>query len=266
MLNLYQFSYGRIVLQSVAALIALFPVLLFAQTPLNIDVWMTRVDVDIHQQWTDTGRDLVAGDSVLILAFGYASGAAGSAQTVWSGPEGTWFSHSPAFPCPNAPFNSVVGRIGVSGTPFYVGRALAFSANTDGRLYLGYNDDIMEGNDGKYIALITEQTHSDTIPDAVFGNAPSPRNFELGQNFPNPFNPTTTINFSIQNAGRYTLEVFNINGQLIRTLFDEVKALGNYATVWDARNESGQAVSSGEYFYSLRSPTGVVTKAMLHVK
>ena len=152
--------FSRAAVIAALASLMMVPLTSIAQTPLDTDAWMTRVDINVSQPWTDSGRDVVAGDSVEILAYGFASGAAGSSQTEWSGPEGTWAGHAPSYPCPNAPFNAVIGRIGDNGTPFYVGRALSMRVESSGRLFLGFNDDIMEGNDGKYIALITADVRS----------------------------------------------------------------------------------------------------------
>ncbi len=83
-----------------------------------------------------------------------------------------------------------------------------------------------------------------------------PSTFHLGQNYPNPFNPLTTISFQIPDVGNQqsvptTLKIYNINGQVIRTLIDERKEPGSYLVSWDGRNDSGKEVSSGVYFYRL---------------
>ncbi len=76
---------------------------------------------------------------------------------------------------------------------------------------------------------------------------------DLCQNFPNPFNPVTTINYSLVNAGRVKIEIFNIKGAKIRTLVDEHKNVGFYYTVWDGKDNSGKLVASGMYFYSMNT-------------
>jgi len=76
---------------------------------------------------------------------------------------------------------------------------------------------------------------------------------DLSQNFPNPFNPVTTINYSLVNAGRVKIDIFNIKGAKIRTLVDEYKNVGFYSTVWDGRDNSGKLVASGMYFYSMNT-------------
>jgi len=75
----------------------------------------------------------------------------------------------------------------------------------------------------------------------------------LAQNYPNPFNPTTTIRYSIKQRGHVSLKIYDIEGRLVRTLEDGVKEARSYEKVWDGRNDRGEAVSSGIYFYRLRS-------------
>ena len=88
-----------------------------------------------------------------------------------------------------------------------------------------------------------------------------PKAFALQQNYPNPFNPTTTIQYSIARAGNVELKVYNLLGQEITTLFQGQQDAGTYSVVFDARN-----LSSGVYFYTLRSDNFVSTKSLLLVK
>jgi len=102
-----------------------------------------------------------------------------------------------------------------------------------------------------------------------------PQNFQLKQNYPNPFNPSTTIPFHIscklQDASRKspihtTLSIYNILGQKVRTLVDEEKLPGEYKVIWDGKDNSGKEVSSGIYFYQLKTGDYKETKRMLLVK
>jgi hypothetical protein len=77
----------------------------------------------------------------------------------------------------------------------------------------------------------------------------APIEFALKQNYPNPFNPETSIKFSVEQTGRATLEIFNLLGQKVATLFDDVVEAGFYETVrFNATN-----LASGIYFYRLQS-------------
>lgn len=83
-----------------------------------------------------------------------------------------------------------------------------------------------------------------------------PREFRLQQNFPNPFNPTTTIAAEIPEESDITLEVYNIIGVRVRTLFRGRVSAGIHYYQWDGRDENGNELSAGIYFYRLKTPTG----------
>jgi len=88
----------------------------------------------------------------------------------------------------------------------------------------------------------------------------------LSQNYPNPFNPQTTIAFTIKDRGAVSLKVYNVNGELVRTLANENRAAGSYTEKWDGHNEAGQTVSSGVYFYKLVTNNFSQTKKMVLLK
>jgi hypothetical protein len=93
-----------------------------------------------------------------------------------------------------------------------------------------------------------------------------PTEYELAQNFPNPFNPSTKIQFSVPQNGPATVTIFNTLGQEVRSLFAGDVARGTYSVEWDGRDNSGTAMSSGLYFYTLKSGTFSQTKKMMLVK
>ncbi len=96
-------------------------------------------------------------------------------------------------------------------------------------------------------------------PTAIPGALPM-RN-ELAQNYPNPFNPTTTITFSLKEKARVNIRIYNVTGQLVRTLLDETRDGGIYTDVkWDGSSEKGEPVASGVYFCRL------VTKGFSQVR
>lgn len=84
-------------------------------------------------------------------------------------------------------------------------------------------------------------------------------------NFPNPFNPSTTIEFSIQNDSEIKLTIFNIKGQKIKTLINNQMQGGNYSTIWNGDDDFGKRVSSGIYYYKLNvyGKTVAVKKCLL---
>jgi hypothetical protein len=91
---------------------------------------------------------------------------------------------------------------------------------------------------------------------------------KLEPNYPNPFNPTTTIKYSIAARGHVSLKVYNAAGQLVRTLVDDVQApqQEGFSKVWNGMNDQGQPVSSGVYFYKLVSKNFSQTKKMVLLK
>ena len=80
-----------------------------------------------------------------------------------------------------------------------------------------------------------------------------PEAFSLTDNFPNPFNPTTTIQYALPQAEDVELTVYNVVGQPVRTLVAEHQSAGRYVVEWDATNDSGHSLSSGMYFYRLQA-------------
>lgn len=78
-----------------------------------------------------------------------------------------------------------------------------------------------------------------------------PESFQLGQNFPNPFNPDTTIPFRVEMPGMVEIKIFDINGKQIKALLNERKDYGDYQVVWDGTDENGHLQPSGVYFYKI---------------
>jgi photosystem II stability/assembly factor-like uncharacterized protein len=80
-----------------------------------------------------------------------------------------------------------------------------------------------------------------------------PESYTLKQNFPNPFNPTTTIEFALPFASDVKLSIYNILGQKVITLLNEQRSAGNHSVVWNATDSYGSKLSSGIYFYKLNA-------------
>lgn len=93
-----------------------------------------------------------------------------------------------------------------------------------------------------------------------------PQAFALVDNYPNPFNPTTTIQYALPQAADVELVVYNMVGQVVRTLVAEHQSAGHYAVEWDATADSGRRLSSGLYFYRLQAGAFRETKRMLLLK
>lgn len=113
-----------------------------------------------------------------------------------------------------------------------------------------------------------EPCHGDPhAPSAVDDLGGSASTFKLSQNYPNPFNPSTKIQFSLPQTEKVRLEVYDIQGNLVKSLVDyELYSAGNYEVVWDGTNNHGKKVSSGIYFTKMHAGKFSQTKKMNLVK
>jgi immune inhibitor A len=126
---------------------------------------------------------------------------------------------------------------------------------TSGTYSLDFNEEVWAGN--------TDVSDLDEEHTSI------PKSIELFQNYPNPFNPTTSIQFTVKGGSsplHITLKIYNLCGQLVKTLLDEDKPGGNYTLLWDGRDEGGKAVSSGIYFYKLTAGSSSEIKRMVLLK
>ncbi len=103
---------------------------------------------------------------------------------------------------------------------------------------------------------VKEQEHIQTVLSS----------FALHQNFPNPFNPTTTIQYNIPHSGEVNIAVFDIQGRLVRSLANLTQQAGSHTIVWDSRNDGGANVSSGTYFYRVDFNNAIIVKKLILLK
>ena len=145
-------------------------------------------------------------------------------------------------------------------------------AQADGRVDIAaYGDMVTEGELGLSLVFRTKTEIENTeievtgsqVSDGSLGvNAVAlpapvqiqtrPEAFALANNYPNPFNPATTIKYALPEASQVRLEVFNVVGQVVRTMVDAHQNAGRYVVQWDATNDNGVNLSSGIYFYRLQ--------------
>ena len=93
-----------------------------------------------------------------------------------------------------------------------------------------------------------------------------PTQFSLFQNYPNPFNQTTKIGFTLAKSGFVNLTIYDILGRSVRTLVSEPLSPGYKSVLWDGKNDSGEDVASGIYFYQLRVRDFSETRKLLLLK
>ena len=93
-----------------------------------------------------------------------------------------------------------------------------------------------------------------------------PTEFALEQNYPNPFNPSTILSFSLPLQQQVSLKIFDLRGQLVRTLASGSFAAGRHQLSWDGHNDSGELASAGTYIYRLESEGQILTRKMIFLK
>ncbi len=142
----------------------------------------------------------------------------------------------------------------VKWSTFDMGFAIPASSNTKvksavGQSFIGTTKSVTNWIDSGFLA--------DTLlrgpVTAVRGDAGTniPSTYELNQNFPNPFNPSTNIRFALPRESAVKLVVYNILGQEVITLVDDLRPAGYYGIDWSGQNNEGRTVSSGVYFYRI---------------
>jgi hypothetical protein len=89
---------------------------------------------------------------------------------------------------------------------------------------------------------------------------------ELKTNYPNPFNPETTIAFNMKETSEVSIEIYNVKGQLVKTLLNDVKDAGSHSVIWNGKDNNGRAVSSGIYYYKMNTGKYSSTKKMIMMK
>gem|GEM_PF-2984286 len=89
---------------------------------------------------------------------------------------------------------------------------------------------------------------------------------ELFANYPNPFNPNTTIEYNVSQAAHVNIEIYNVRGQKVRTLINAHNEIGNYKVVWNGKDDNGRDVSSGMYLYIMKADDFYQVKRMTLMK
>jgi len=122
----------------------------------------------------------------------------------------------------------------------------------------------------KITAVDDADNESDPTSPGTLTSSPdvkTPETFALYQNVPNPFNPMTTIRIDVASGGgKVTLRIFDVGGQLVRTLVDAPMPAGGTSIQWNGRNDGGHRVASGTYFYRLTAPGFEKTRKMVLLK
>ena len=124
-----------------------------------------------------------------------------------------------------------------------------------------YNSDGTATAGSASLSVTPESPLAVKTPSAV-----QPTSYSLEQNYPNPFNPTTQIAFNIAQTERVDISIFNILGQKVATVVDGEMGSGAHIVMWNGRNQNGELLPSGVYFYRLSTPNFTAVKKMLLLK
>jgi hypothetical protein len=119
---------------------------------------------------------------------------------------------------------------------------------------------------GMAIKFTTAVPNVVSIGDDEEINKLIPNTYSLEQNYPNPFNPETRINYSLPEPAYVKLNIYDINGTLVRTLQEGTKSAGRYEAIWDGKNNTGNKVGSGVYFYRIQANSFSQVKKMILLK
>ncbi|MFC2084492.1 T9SS type A sorting domain-containing protein, partial [Bacteroidota bacterium] len=145
-------------------------------------------------------------------------------------------------------FDKLNGELKISSKPLFAGSEVLIITVTDDS----------SAFDSDSISVVVDLP---TGIDLLWRNR-IPKNFELEQNYPNPFNPQTKIRFGIPRMSHVIVEIFDISGQLIRTLIKNNLSPGFYEVIWEGNNNNGYKVQSGVYIYTLRTEDKFFTRKL----
>ena len=164
-------------------------------------------------------------------------------------------------------YNTATGAIlNDAGNPVLVGNGaigVYYSAAENALFVPVFGEDFVQQLDVTTGAILNTFPVGDGVTDVVFYGgdnttsvAPGetqPSAFVLQQNYPNPFNPQTQITFELARAAHVKLSIYNLRGQLVKTLLDTPFGRGIFSKIWDGKDAAGRDVASGQYMYELRA-------------
>ncbi len=152
----------------------------------------------------------------------------------------------------------------ICGSRFYFNRALTARKMTwdtkpeEGEVWMAYTSGQRPPHDGDVYAYTTTKAATDTTPPIS--------EIQLFQNWPNPFNKVAVIRYQLPREAKVKIKVYNITGQLVKTLIDQFQESGFHTITWRGTNENENTVSAGLYFYRLETGDYSSTKKMLFLR
>jgi hypothetical protein len=129
-----------------------------------------------------------------------------------------------------------------------------------------YNFVSNTASDSAYKYVVRAYVHFGTVTGVSQPIELVPSTFTLGNNYPNPFNPSTTIRYSIPTTGYVRLRVFDVSGRELASLVNGVQSAGTHVVNWHGTDDGGRTLASGAYFYTLESLGQRITRRMVLLK
>jgi hypothetical protein len=131
--------------------------------------------------------------------------------------------------------------------------------------------DKSSGQSGYHEVILSDEPVQNLSGKLLRLSVPVPKQSALLQNYPNPFNPETWIPYKLAHSSDVTIKIYNVQGQLVRNLNLGRREAGFYvskenAAYWDGRNDSGEQIASGIYFYRIKAGTFDATKRLVILK
>jgi len=131
----------------------------------------------------------------------------------------------------------------------------------NGGKILAVRGNVLAASDGGSVEIYRLEEEEQPAPEPIL-----PDRFEVAQNFPNPFNASTTIRYSLASASQVKIVIYNTLGRTVRTLLDMERPAGNYQVIWDGADGAGRTVATGVYLYRFEAGDITSTRKMLLLK
>ena len=232
-------------------MVAVLASTLFAATSVTLNNTSTDIIVELNSDIDIYGLqfDLKYDASKISVDAASVSGA----EDVYAADKGNGLVRILMFDFDGQPLTAKSGNHLIN-LPFELNGALEASSLiefTGEMIVAGYNGEKVQANfENNYLTL-----------DSIL-----PATTSLSKNYPNPFNPSTTIEYSIAKPGNVSLVIYDLNGSTVKTLVNDFVTANNYSVTWDGKNDNGQQVASGQYFYVMQAPGFSSTEYMTLIK
>jgi len=126
-----------------------------------------------------------------------------------------------------------------------------------------FNIEMLNGTNQEYAVSEIKKITFGNITQITEKEIKILKELSLFQNYPNPFNPNTTIAYKLEKAGTVSIKIYDIMGRLVKNIEDIKNLAGHYSVNWNGKDEKGNLVSSGAYFYRLITDSNAETKRMI---